>query len=38
LTCLPSEIDNELNKDIQSLKIILAAREEMKNDPEGGSK
>ena len=30
LHCLPSEIDEESNKDMQSLKVILAAREEMK--------
>jgi hypothetical protein len=35
--CLPSSIDNEANIDIQATKIILAAREEMKNKPtEGG--
>ena len=28
--CLPSEISEESNRDIQATKIILAAREEMK--------
>ena len=36
--CLPSQIDNETNMDVQAAKIILSAREEMKNNPtEGGS-
>jgi len=30
LHCLPSEIDNEKNKDIQALKVLLSAREEYK--------
>lgn len=28
LHCLPSEVDNEARKDIEALKIILAARNE----------
>ena len=37
--CPPSEIANESNRDIQAIKIILAAREEMKEKAtEGGSK
>ena len=34
--CLPSEIDNESNVDIEATKIILAARETMKNKLIGG--
>lgn len=37
LHCLPSAIDNEANKDIQALKIILSAQEEMKKQSTGGS-
>lgn len=28
--CLPSEIDNESNHDIQAIKVILSARNELK--------
>jgi len=28
LNCLPSDIDNESNKDIDAIKIILSARNE----------
>lgn len=31
--CLPSDIDKEAHIDIQVSKIILAAKEEMKNNP-----
>ena len=38
LHCLPSEIENESNRDIQATKIILAARKEMEEKLiEGGS-
>ena len=30
LHCLPSEIENESHKDISALKVIFAARNEMK--------
>ena len=36
LHCLPSEIENESNRNIQATRIILAAREEMKTKPTGG--
>lgn len=28
--CLPSKIDNESNRDIQAIKVILSARNELK--------
>lgn len=28
--CLPSEIDNESSRDIQAIKVILSARNELK--------
>jgi hypothetical protein len=30
MNCLPSDIDNESNRDIQAIKIILTAKEELK--------
>lgn len=30
--CLPSQIGNESNKDMQAIKMILAAREDMKEN------
>jgi len=34
--CTPSAIGDEFNIDIEAVKIILAAREEMKNPPDEG--
>lgn len=28
LTCLPSDIDNEANKDIQAIKTLISAKNE----------
>lgn len=38
LHCLPSQIDNESYKDMEAVKVILKAREEMKEKSEGDMK
>lgn len=37
LHCLPSEIDNESNRDMQAIMTILAAQNEKRNEIKIGS-
>ena len=38
LHCLPSDIDRESHKDIDAIRVVLNAREEMKEKSEGDNK
>lgn len=35
MRCLPSQIDSEASRDIQAVKVILNAREEMRKREQG---
>lgn len=35
LHCVPSAIDNESHRDIQAIKVILSAREELRKRDQG---
>jgi len=35
LNCLPSDIDGEANKDIEAIKIVLAAKHEREEKEKG---
>jgi hypothetical protein len=36
MECLPSQIDSELSTDIQALKVILSAQDELNEKNKGG--